>query len=208
MTAADGSASPGAEPLTVVEGLEVKSLEIPEIKLFRAERREDRRGYVVSTYNKAFFGSLGVHTDFVHENHCFSHRRGTVRGFHYQLPPYGQAKLIRVTRGRILDVNVDLRKGSPTFGRHVKAELTPEGWNQILVPVGFAHCYCTLEDDTEVIFKLGSPFAPRHAVGLAWNDPDLGVTWPITPDEAIVLERDLDRPHFSELTQFFPYPAE
>jgi dTDP-4-dehydrorhamnose 3,5-epimerase len=208
MTAADGPASPSVQPRTVVDGLEVKSLEIPEIKLFRADRREDRRGYVVPTYNKAFFASLGIHTDFVHENHCFSPRRGTLRGFHYQLPPYGQAKLIRITRGRLLDVNVDLRRGSPTFGRHVKAELTPEGWSQILVPVGFAHCYGTLEDDTEVIFKLGSQFAPHHAVGLAWNDPDLGIQWPISPGEAIVLERDMKRPRFSELTQFFPYPAE
>ncbi len=199
---------PAAQPATVLEALEVRALEIPEIKLFRAERREDRRGYVVPTYNKAFFASLGIHTDFVHENHCVSPRRGTVRGFHYQLPPYGQAKLIRVTCGRILDVNVDLRKGSPTFGRLVKAELTPDGWNQILVPVGFAHCYVTLEDDTEVIFKLGCQFAPSHAAGLAWNDPDLGIEWPITPDEAIVLERDLDRPRFSELAEFFPYPAE
>jgi dTDP-4-dehydrorhamnose 3,5-epimerase len=208
MTAADGSASPGAEPLAIVEGLEVRSLEIPEIKLFRAERREDCRGYVMPAYNKAYFASLGIHTDFVHENHCFSPRRGTVRGFHYQLPPYGQAKLIRVTRGRILDVNVDLRRGSPTFGGHVKVELTPEGWNQILVPVGFAHCYCTLEDDTEVIFKLGCLFAPAHAAGLAWNDPDLDIAWPIREEEAIVLERDLNRPRFSRLAQFFPYPAE
>ncbi len=176
--------------------------------MFRAERRGDQRGYVIPTYNKAFFASLGIHTDFVHENHCLSPRRGTVRGFHYQFPPFGQARLIRVTRGRPLDVNVDLRKSSPTFGRHVKAELTPEGWNQVLVPLGLAHCYCTLEDNTEVIFKLGSQFATRHAVDLAWSDPDLGIEWPITPDEAIVLERDLDRPRFSELAEFFPYPAE
>ena len=199
--------SPAAQPATVVEGLEARALEIPEIKVFRAERREDRRGDVMPTYNKAYFASLGIHTDFVHENHCFSPRRGTVRGFHYQLPPHGQPKLIRVTRGRILDVNVDLRKGSPAFGRHVKVELAPDGWNQILVPVGFAHGYVTLEDDTEVIFKLGSQFAPAYAVGLAWNDPDLGIAWPITEAEAIVLARDLDRPRFRDLTDFFPYPA-
>jgi dTDP-4-dehydrorhamnose 3,5-epimerase len=191
-----------------IEGLEMKPLEIPEIRVFRAKRREDARGYVVPTYSKAYFASLGIRTDFVHENHCFSHRRGTIRGFHYQLPPYGQAKLIRVTHGRMLDVNVDLRKGSPTFGRHVKAELAPDNWNQILVPVGFAHCYCTLEDDSEVIFKLGCQFAPRHAVGLAWNDPDLGIEWPVSESDAIVLERDRNRPRFSQLTEFFPYPAE
>jgi dTDP-4-dehydrorhamnose 3,5-epimerase len=208
MSVADESTTPATGPAVLAQRFEVKPLEIPEIKLFRAERREDRRGYVVPTYDKAFFAPLGVHTDFVHENHCYAARRGTVRGFHYQLPPYGQAKLIRITRGCLLDVNVDLRKGSPTFGRHVKAELTPGGWNQILVPVGFAHCYCTLEDDTEVIFKLGHQFAPHHAAGLAWNDPDLGIVWPITEGEAIVLERDLARPRFSQLTEFFPYPAD
>ena len=208
MTVTGESDSPAAEPATVVEGLEMKSLEIPEIKLFRAKRRQDLRGYVVPTYNRAYFASLGIDTGFVHENHCFSRRRGTIRGFHYQLPPYGQAKLIRVARGRILDVNVDLRKGSPTFGQHVRAELAPDDWNQVLVPVGFAHCYCALEDDTEVIFKLGCQFAPSHAVGLAWNDPDLGIEWPVSEDNAIVLERDLDRPRFLQLTEFFPYPAE
>lgn len=176
--------------------------------MFAAHRREDVRGYVMATYSREFFASIGIRTDFVHENHCVSPRRGTIRGFHYQLPPYGQAKLIRVTRGRILDVAVDLRKGSPTFSQHVKVELSPDGWNQILVPVGFAHCYCTLEDDTEGIFKLGCEYATNHAVGLAWNDPDLGVEWPVLEDEAIVLPRDLDRPRFSELTRFFPYPAE
>ena len=153
MDTPDSSASPGAEPLAVGEGLEVRSLAIPEIKLFRAERREDRRGYVMPTYNKAFFASLGIHTDFVHENHCFSPRRGTVRGFHYQLPPSGQAKLIRITGGRLLDVNVDLRKGSPTY--------------------------------------------------LKW----LGIEWPIPEAEAILLDRDLHRTRFSQLSQFFPYPA-
>src|SRR5688572_6309966 len=149
MTAIGRTAVSGA----VVEALETKALEIPEIRVFRGARHGDFRGWVGPTYNRDYFATLGLKFDLAHENHCFSPRRGTIRGFHYQLPPHGQAKLIRVTRGRMLDVNVDLRQGSPTFGRHVKVELTPDGWSQILVPVGFAHCYCTLEDDTEVIFK-------------------------------------------------------
>lgn len=192
---------------TVIEGLEMRELAFPEIRVFRAEAKRDRRGTVVPTYNAAYFKSVGIRHPFVHENHCWSPKRGTIRGFHYQLPPYGQPKLIRVSHGRILDVNVDVRQGSPTFGKHVMAELTPEGWNQIYVPEGFAHCYATLEDNSEVIFKLGCGFAPDHAVGLAWNDPDLGIAWPIAESEAIVLERDLDRPRFSALTRFFPYPA-
>ena len=142
----------------------------------------------------------------MHENHCWSQKTGTIRGFHYQVSPYAQPKLIRVTRGRILDVNVDLRKGSPTFGRHVMAELDPDGWNQILVPAGFAHCYCTLTDDVEVIFKLGCEYAPKYARGLRWNDPDLAIDWPVSEKDAIVLERDLNRPRFHDLTEFFTYP--
>ena len=190
---------------TVIEGMECQALEIPEIKIFRAEPRGDSRGYVMPTFNERFFAPLGFADGVAQENHCLSIRRGTIRGFHYQLPPFAQAKLIRVVRGRMVDVNVDIREGSPTFGRHTSVELTPDGWNQILVPGGFAHCYCTEEDETEVIFKLGCEFAPDHARGLAWNDPDLAVEWPIKEDEAIVLERDLDRPAFSELTEFPPY---
>ena len=187
--------------------MEIKSLEIPDLKLIRAKTKEDHRGWIVPAYNKLTLQEAGIHFEVIHENHCWSPRAGTVRGFHYQLPPYGQAKLIRVTKGRILDVNVDLRKGSPTFGGHVKTELDPNEWNQIFVPVGFAHCYCTLTDNVEVIFKLGCEFAPMHARGLAWNDPDLGIDWPIEESQAIVLERDLNRPNFKNLMEFFPFPS-
>lgn len=188
-----------------IEGFEYKRLEIKEIIKFQAEYHQDERGYVMPSFSQGLMESLGVSFDVIHENHCFSLKRGTVRGFHYQLPPYGQAKLMRVTKGRILDVSIDLREGSPTFGHQVKVELEPNGWNQLLVPEGFAHCYCTLEDETEVLFKLNCAFAPLYARGLSWNDPSLGVDWPIPEEEAIVLNRDLDRPKFTELTEFYPY---
>jgi len=191
---------------TVTEGLEIRSLEIPEVKLLRAAKKCDSRGWVMPSFSLHGLRAAGIDFLPLHENHCLSPRRGTVRGFHYQLPPYGQGKLIRVTRGRMLDVNIDLRRGSPTFGRHVMAELDPDGWNQILVPAGFAHCYLTLTDDCETIFKLDQEFAPSHARGLAWNDPDLGIDWPISEDEAIALPRDLDRPRFREITEFFDAP--
>jgi len=192
----------------VIEGLDCRSLDIQDIKIFRSARSTDERGFVQPTYNSAYFESIGITTSFVHENHCFSPHPYTIRGFHYQLPPYGQPKLVRVTRGRILDVNIDLRAGSPTFGEHVKIELTPDGWFHIYVPSGFAHCYATLEPDTEVIFKLGSLFAPSHARGLAWNDPDLGIQWPFDEKDGIVLQRDLDRPKFSTVSELFPFPAD
>lgn len=168
---------------TLTEPLEIRSLEIREIKVFRADRRMDERGYVVP-YSQRGLAEAGVEFKVVHENHCWSARAGTVRGFHYQLPPYGQGKLIRVTRGRV--------------------EIEPEGWNQILVPPGFAHCYCTLTDDVEVIFKLDCEYAPSYARGLAWNDPDLGVDWPLAEAHAIVLDRDRRRPRFRDLTELFP----
>lgn len=189
----------------IIEGLDVLELEIPEIKIFKSERKIDKRGYVLPVYNQKYLLSIGINDSFVHENHCWTDKRGTIRGFHYQLPPYGQSKLIRVTKGSILDVNVDIRRGSPTFGQHVKAELNPDDWNQIYVPTGFAHCYCTLEDDTEVIFKLGCKYAPDYAEGFAWNDPELNIDWPISEKKAIVLKRDMNRKRFVELTEFFHY---
>lgn len=184
-------------------GIEWKRLEIPDIILFRADRRADMRGWVRPTFNAGLLTLLGSNFSIHHENHCLSPLPGTVRGFHYQVPPFGQAKLIRVIRGRMLDVNVDLRRSSPSFGQHIKVELAADGWDQIFVPEGFAHCYMTLEADTEVIFQLGADFAPEYAMGLAWNDPDLGVEWPL-PAPITVLERDLKRPRFSSLTEFFP----
>ena len=190
---------------TLDEPLEAKRLKFPEIIIFRAEARTDARGSVTPSFNALQLASLGINFTFYQENHCISPKRSTVRGFHYQLPPHGQSKLIRVTSGRILDVNVDIRQGSPTFGKHVAVELSATGWDQIYIPEGFAHCYCTLEHNCEVVFKLGHPFAPDHARGIAWNDPALGIDWPITPDEATVLQRDLDHPPFAELQDVFPY---
>lgn len=191
---------------TVIEGFEVGSLEIPDIKIFRSDPKSDSRGTVAPTYSQPFFDSLGLNFNLVHENHCWSAKAGTMRGFHYQLPPFGQAKLIRVTKGRLLDVNVDLRRSSPTFGRHTAVELSLDGWSQTLVPTGFAHCYVTLEDDTEVVFKLGCGFAPAAARGLAWNDPDLAVLWPVKQESVIVLERDMNRPRFCDLTDADLFP--
>lgn len=188
---------------TVAEPLSSKRLEFPEIFVFKSDGRSDERGHVAPSFSAVQLHELGLDFVFWHENHCFSPSAGTVRGFHYQLPPHGQSKLIRVTRGRILDVNVDVRLGSPTFGQHVAQELRPDGWSQIYVPEGFAHCYCTLEKNCEVIFKLGHPYAPDYARGFAWNDPALAIDWPIEPADAIVLQRDLDRPAFGELDEFF-----
>lgn len=206
------SSKPPEPPLaadgTLVEALESRTLKIADLRIFRSPAKDDARGSVASVYNRSYFESLGIRDDFVQENHCVSLRRFTVRGFHYQRPPFGQSKLIRVVRGRILDVNVDLRRGSPTFKQWAKTELAAGDWDQIYVPTGFAHCYATLTDDVEVIFKLGHGYKQSHAAGLAWNDPDLAVDWPFGADEAFVLDRDLARPRLSRIDTFFAYPAE
>ena len=128
-----GAPNTGTKPAdgTVIEEIETRALEIGDLRIFRIRPNRDPRGWVAPTYNQAFFAGLGIRFQVAHENHCFSPRRGTVRGFHYQLPPFGQAKLIRVTKGRIYDVNVDIREGSPTFGEAVGVELSQGDWDQI-----------------------------------------------------------------------------
>ncbi len=191
----------------VEEWLESKRLEIPEIVVFRSDTRADKRGSVAASYNARQLAAIGIDFSFCHENHCFTERRATIRGFHYQLPPHAQPKLIRVTRGSILDVNVDIRIGSPSFGKSVSMVLSPGEWDQIYVPEGFAHCYCTLEDNSEVIFKLGHPYVPDFARGFAWNDESLDISWPFDASECTVLERDMERPKFKDLKEFFSLEA-
>jgi dTDP-4-dehydrorhamnose 3,5-epimerase len=126
-----------------------------------------------------------------------------VRGLHFQARPFAQDKLIRVVRGRILDAAVDLRRSSRTFGRHVAIELSAENWQQLLVPIGFAHGFCTLEPDTEVLYKVTAPYSGQHDLGLAWNDPDLGIAWPVMPDAAILSDKDRQQPRLADVSSYF-----
>ncbi len=129
--------------------------------------------------------------------------KGTLRGLHFQVPPYAQHKLVRVVHGAILDVAVDLRRGSPTFGKHVTAEISADAWNQIFVPIGFAHGYCTLVPNTQIIYKVSCRYAPDHERGWLWNDPALDIDWPDSADEAAISDRDRQMPLLSELTDLF-----
>ena len=125
--------------------------------------------------------------------------RETVRGLHFQTPPFAQDKLVRVVRGSVFDIAVDLRQGSPTYGRHASAVLSAQAWNQILVPIGFAHGFMTLEPDTEVIYRVSNYYAPDHDKGLLWNDPALGINWPIADEEAVLSDKDRKQPRLAEL---------
>jgi len=183
--------------------MEITETRIPDVKLLRPKKFGDHRGFFSETYNCRTLAESGIEIDFVQDNHSLSVEKGTIRGLHFQTPPYAQDKLVRVVRGAILDVAVDLRRESPTYGQWVGAEISAEEWNQILVPVGFAHGICTLEPDTELIYKVSNYYSPDHDKGLRWNDPDLGIEWPISESEAILSEKDRAQPLFKEMTAAF-----
>ncbi|MBB3018721.1 dTDP-4-dehydrorhamnose 3,5-epimerase [Microvirga lupini] len=183
--------------------LTVEPTAISEVKVVTPKRFGDNRGFFVETYHKQRFVEAGIDMEFVQDNHSLSALAGTVRGLHFQSDPFAQAKLIRVVRGRVLDVAVDLRRSSPTFGRHVAVELSAENGRQLLVPVGFAHGFCTLEPDTEIVYKVSAYFSAAHDHGLRWNDPSLGIDWPVAPADAILSDKDRKQPMLAELPIYF-----
>lgn len=183
--------------------MRVEALNIPAVKKLAPDKHDDDRGFFSETYNKKALCASGIHLEFVQDNHSFSAAKGTVRGLHFQTPPFAQDKLVRVTRGAIFDVAVDLRRGSPTYGRHVSATLSAAAWNQILVPIGFAHGLMTLEPNTEVIYKVSDYYAPEHDHGLLWNDPALGIEWPLAEHEALLSDKDRAQPRFAEFATPF-----
>ncbi|HYH23523.1 MAG TPA: dTDP-4-dehydrorhamnose 3,5-epimerase [Azospirillum sp.] len=185
--------------------MDIQRLAIPEILVLKPAKFGDERGFFSETYNRKRFAEAGIDLDFVQDNHARSAQVGTVRGLHFQTPPFAQDKLLRVVKGAVLDVAVDVRHGSPTFGRHVAVELSEGAWNQILVPVGFAHGYCTLMPDTEVIYKVTNYYAPKNDAGILWNDPDLGIEWPVRPEEALLSDKDRVLPRLAELPVHFTH---
>ncbi len=178
---------------------------LPEVKIVVPEQIGDMRGFFSETWNARTFAAAGLHPAFVQDNHAGSPRRGTVRGLHYQIPPAAQGKLLRVTRGAVLDVAVDIRRGSPTFARHVAVLLSADNWRQLWVPEGFAHGYCVIEDDTEVQYKVTDVYSPTHDRGIYWNDPALAIAWPVDPETAIVSDRDRRLPRLAEQPDLFEY---
>ncbi len=183
--------------------MEIIPLAIPDVKLIRPKRHGDHRGYFSEVYNKQTLAEHGIAYDFVQDNQSLSSARGTVRGLHFQTAPFAQTKLVRVLRGAIFDVAVDLRRASPTFGKWVGAEITAESWQQILVPEGFAHGFCTLQPDTEIAYKVTAFYAPAHDFGLLWNDPALGIGWPVETASAILSDKDTLYPTLANLEQTF-----
>ena len=184
--------------------MDITSLDIPDVKILRPKKHGDARGFFSETWSRAALEAAGIDIDFVQDNQSLSATPGTVRGLHFQTPPHAQAKLLRVIRGAVFDVAVDLRRGSPSYGRHVSAVISAEEWNQILVPVGFAHGFMTLEPDTEVIYKVSGIYSPANDAGILWNDPDLGIAWPLDV-EATLSDKDRVQPRLRDFETPFIY---
>ncbi|MDZ4789912.1 MAG: dTDP-4-dehydrorhamnose 3,5-epimerase [Hyphomicrobiales bacterium] len=185
--------------------MQIESLAIPDVKLITGKKFGDARGFFSEVYSRNALAAAGIKADFVQDNHSFSAQVGVVRGLHFQIAPHAQGKLVRVTRGAVLDVAVDIRQGSPTYGQHVKAVLSGGNWAQLWVPTGFAHGFCTLEPDTEFLYKVTGYYAPECDRGLAWDDPELAIDWPMAPGAAILSEKDRRHPKLAELPHYFAF---
>ena len=176
------------------------------VKLISGKRFADSRGWFSEVYNANAFAERGVGVTFVQDNQSFSRAQGTIRGLHFQRPPHAQAKLVRCLRGAIFDVAVDVRKGSPTYGRWVGAELSAENGKQLFIPVGFAHGFFTLQADTEIFYKVSDFYAPTCDGGLRWNDPTICVAWPdMSNGQPLLSEKDEKLPFLSEFDSPFAY---
>lgn len=185
----------------------IERLSLPGVLLVTARKLGDSRGFFSETFRADLFAAEGVPLAFVQDNHVRSTQRGVVRGLHYQTPPHAQGKLVRCSQGAILDVAVDIRLGSPTYGQHVAVELSADNWRQLWVPPGFAHGYATLQDECEVIYKVTDYYAPDCDRGIAWDDPALGIDWQLPPSGALLSDKDKKQARLAEMPAAFTYLA-
>jgi dTDP-4-dehydrorhamnose 3,5-epimerase len=184
--------------------MQVEALPLAGLTRLTPPRFGDERGFFSETFNMAAFQELtATRTVFVQDNQSLSRQAGVLRGLHCQRPPFAQAKLVRVTRGRIFDVAVDIRKSSPTFGRWAATELSAENWAQLFVPEGFLHGFYTLEPDTEVHYKVNAYYAPDHETGVIWNDPQIGIEWPLSQAIPTLSGKDKGLPRFADFNSPF-----
>jgi dTDP-4-dehydrorhamnose 3,5-epimerase len=183
--------------------MKVERLAIPEVMLVTPPRFGDARGFFSETYNAARFTQAGIPDVFVQDNHSLSASTGVIRGLHCQIAPHVQGKLVRCVKGAIWDVAVDIRTGSPTYGQHVAAELSAENWQQLWVPGGFLHGFCTLQPDTEVIYKVTDVWNKECERGVIWDDPDLALPWPVAPGAAVLSEKDAVLPRLAQCDPWY-----
>ena len=187
--------------------MKIESTSIDGVKIIWPDKFGDHRGFFSETFNSEKLKSSGLDLSFCQDNHSLSEKAGTLRGLHFQIMPHAQDKLLRVARGAIYDVAVDIRLGSPNFGKWVGYEISAKLWNQIFIPAGFAHGFCTLEDNTEVMYKVTAPYSSESERGIAWNDEELAIDWPIGNREPILSEKDTNYPELRSLPEFFQYES-
>ena len=185
--------------------MKLSKLAIPEIVKITPARFGDARGYFSEVFKDQWFRDNVSDTTFVQDNQSLSSAVGTVRGLHFQLAPFAQGKLVRCLAGAIFDVAVDIRVGSPTYGQWVGAELTPENGGQLWIPPGFAHGFATLLPDTVILYKVTAPYSAADDRGLLWNDPEIGIEWPIEAGQAMLSEKDKVQPRLADLPPSFSY---
>lgn len=183
--------------------MKVEALRLSEVLLITPPRFGDHRGFFSEVFNRERFAAAGVDADFVQDNQSLSREKGVIRGLHCQVAPYPQGKLVRCVRGAIWDVAVDARVGSPTYGQWAAAELSAENWAQLWVPAGFLHGFCTLEADTEVLYKVTEQYSKECERGVIWNDPALALPWPVAEGEAVLSEKDTVLPTLAEAGTLF-----
>jgi dTDP-4-dehydrorhamnose 3,5-epimerase len=193
------SITAGAESMK----LQVQPLSLPGVMLVHGARFKDQRGYFAETYARPDFVAVGLDNEFIQDNQSLSTTAGTIRGLHFQKPPFEQAKLVRVLRGRIFDVVVDIRRRSPSFGQHVSVELSAESGKQLFVPAGFAHGFCTLVPDTEDFYKVDAAYSATHDAGVNWADPEIGIRWPVAGEDAIHSDKDRQLPPLRAVANCF-----
>ncbi|MEK9966026.1 MAG: dTDP-4-dehydrorhamnose 3,5-epimerase [Rhodospirillaceae bacterium] len=177
--------------------MEIAKTDIPGVLIVDPGRHEDERGWLSEVWNPSAFAAIGLDISFVQDNQSHNPKAGVVRALHFQVPPHAQDKLIVCLSGAVYDVAVDLRVGSPTYGQHVGLHMSADDTRQMWIPAGLAHGYCSLEDDTRVLYKLTSPFVPEASGGILWNDPELGIDWPLAPGTERVNARDNSWPGLS-----------
>lgn len=183
----------------------VTKLGLPGALIIEPKRFGDDRGFFSEVFNARAYAEFGLDVEFVQDNHSLSVEKGVIRGLHFQIPPQPQGKLVRVVSGAVIDVIVDIRKGSPTYGQHEAVELSAENWRQLWVPEGFAHAFCTLSENTEFLYKVTGYYAPDCDKGLAFDDPALGIDWPVPLADAILSDKDRRHPTLAELPDYFTY---
>lgn len=187
--------------------IDVSDTAIPEVKLVTPRRFGDARGWFSETWTRPKMAAAGLDFDFMQDNHSYSSQVHTLRGLHYQAPPFAQTKLVRVARGAVLDVAVDIRVGSPTYLKWVAEELSAENGAQLLVPRGFLHGFLTLQPDTEVLYKVDNPYSAEADGAVRFDDPTLGVDWGIDPAKAVLSDKDAAAPAFADFDNPFTYEA-